>query len=414
MRAKLCAAQRRGCSISNATTVSRRSFLGRSAALLGTAAAVRPAPAARGTAVAPIAFAHIAVRARDLDKTLDWYKKVLGIRLSLRTGRGAFATYDEEHHRISFFSRPRMGALPADLGGFERMAFGLPADLGGFERMAFGYAAREDLSYVYRRLKANGILPYRAAEYGPITALYYRDPSGLNIELSVASPVTPEELYEYCADGCVIDGARTRRIDAERLLGRGAAVAAGAPARKPSAPTHTVLKTARFEQMIEWYRTVFPARVQFQNDRVCFLSYAADRKPTAIVRQTQVTAPGPTYGFDHYAFEYATMRDLAVNVYARLKEQGILPYWTTNHGMTTSFYYADPRPQPHRAASGQFPHEEGVHGLHRGPGLRPATSSASTSTATTSQRWSKAALLMKRCTAASKAPRTTPVPSPYR
>ena len=328
MRAKLCAAQRRGCSISNATTVSRRSFLGRSAALLGTAAAVRPAPAARGTAVAPIAFAHIAVRARDLDKTLDWYKKVLGIRLSLRTGRGAFATYDEEHHRISFFSRPRMGALPADLGGFERMAF--------------GYAAREDLSYVYRRLKANGILPYRAAEYGPITALYYRDPSGLNIELSVASPATPEELYEYCADGCVIDGARTRGIDAERLLGRGAAVAAGAPARKPSAPTHTVLKTARFKQMIEWYRTVFPARVQFQNDRVCFLSYAADRKPTAIVRQTQVTAPGPTYGFDHYAFEYATMRDLAVNVYARLKEQGILPYWTTNHGMTTSFYYADP------------------------------------------------------------------------
>ena len=328
MRAKLCAAQRRGCSISNATIVSRRSFLGRSAALLGTAAAVRPAPAAKGTAVAPIAFAHIAVRARNLDKTLDWYKKVLGIRLSLRTGRGAFATYDEEHHRISFFSRPRMGTLPADLGGFERMAF--------------GYAAREDLSYVYRRLKANGILPYRAAEYGPITALYYRDPSGLNIELSVASPATPEELYEYCADGCVIDGARTRGIDAERLLGRGAAVAAGAPARKPSAPTHTVLKTARFEQMIEWYRTVFPARVQFQNDRVCFLSYAADRKPTAIVRQTQVTAPGPTYGFDHYAFEYATMRDLAVNVYARLKEQGILPYWTTNHGMTTSFYYADP------------------------------------------------------------------------
>ena len=53
-------------------------------------------------------------------------------------------------------------------------------------------------------------------------------------------------------------------------------------------------------------------------------------------------APGPAHGFDHYAFEFATMKDLAVGTYARLKEHGITPYWPTNHGMTTSFYYLDP------------------------------------------------------------------------
>ena len=140
-----------------------------------------------------------------------------------------------------------------------------------------------------------------------------------------------------------------------------------------------MLKTARFEQMIEWYRTVFPARVQFQNDRVCFLSYAADRKPTAIVRQTQVTAPGPTYGFDHYAFEYATMRDLAVNVYARLKEQGILPYWTTNHGMTTSFYYADPDLNRIELQVDNSARRRNAWTTSRAR-TSPATSSASTST----------------------------------
>ena len=96
-----------------------------------------------------------------MDAALDWYAKVLGTRVALRTRRGAFATYDEEHHRISFFSRPNMGAAPADLGGFERMAF--------------SYDSIDDLVYTYQRSKANGILPQRAAEYGPITALYYRD-----------------------------------------------------------------------------------------------------------------------------------------------------------------------------------------------------------------------------------------------
>lgn len=383
----------------NATTVSRRGFLGGGASLLGTAAAVRQPSAAKEAGVAPIAFAHIAVRARDLAAALDWYAKVLGTRVSLHTGRGAFATYDEEHHRISFFSRPRMGALPADLGGFERMAF--------------GYDSIEDLAHAYRRLQANGILPRRAAAYGPITALYYRDPTGLNIELSVAAPVTDEELYEHCADGCLIDGARTREIDPNRLPLRGAAPAADAPPLKPTAPLHTVLKTERFEAMIDWYRTVFPARIRFRSDRVCFLSCTADRKLLAIVRQEKTTAPGPTYGFDHYAFEYATMRDLAVNVYARLKEQGILPYWTTNHGMTTSFYYADPDINRIELQVDNFRTKKECLDYIRGPDfarnfigidVNPDDLVAMVEDGASYEEMHRRV----------EAPRTTPVPSPYR
>ena len=310
------------------TNLSRRDFIGKGAALLGTAAAAGSPLTAKETAVAPIAFAHIAVRARDLDKTLDWYAKVLGTRVALHTGRGAFATYDEEHHRISFFSRPNQGVLPADLGGFERMAF--------------GYGSLDDLVYTYQRLKANGIQPHRVTELGPITAMHYHDPTGLNIELSVTAAASGKDLAKYCADGCLVDGSGVGTLDPETLVRAGSKVDADAPVRIPSPPTHTILKTERYDEMIRWYQTVFPADVQFQNDRVCFLSYDKTQSVIAILREKKVTAPGPTYGFDHYAFEYATMRDLAVNVYARLKQQNILPYWPTNHGMTTSFYYADP------------------------------------------------------------------------
>ena len=40
--------------------------------------------------------------------------------------------------------------------------------------------------------------------------------------------------------------------------------------------------------------------------------------------------------------ENKTMDELVVRTYARLAESGVKPYWCTNHGMTTSIYYADP------------------------------------------------------------------------
>ena len=46
-------------------------------------------------------------------------------------------------------------------------------------------------------------------------------------------------------------------------------------------------------------------------------------------------------GVDHVAFTYDSLGDLLSN-YVRLRDQGILPERTINHGMTTSMYYKDP------------------------------------------------------------------------
>lgn len=316
--------------------LSRREFIAKGAAALGVAGAagsgilsgIAASAAEGGAIVSPKAFAHIAVRTRDVQQVIAWHKKVLGIRIALDTGRGAFSTFDEEHHRISYFPRPAMGEVPKNLGGFDHMAL--------------SYNSVDELIHNYRRLKALGITPHRSVEHGPVTSMYYLDPTGLAFELLASRFESKDDLENYIAGGCLLKDPKASDLDPEKLIAKGSETPAADDVIRPSALSHTVLKTTRYEKMIEWYQTALGCRIQHQNERACFLSYDGDQNRIAVVNVKDVTAPGREFGFDHYAYEYNTMRELAVDTYIRLKEKGILPYWTTNHGMTTSFYYADP------------------------------------------------------------------------
>jgi hypothetical protein len=46
-------------------------------------------------------------------------------------------------------------------------------------------------------------------------------------------------------------------------------------------------------------------------------------------------------GLDHVAYTFESMGEL-LGIYLRLKNEGMLPVWSINHGPTTSLYYADP------------------------------------------------------------------------
>lgn len=46
-------------------------------------------------------------------------------------------------------------------------------------------------------------------------------------------------------------------------------------------------------------------------------------------------------GVNHIAYTYPSAGDL-LETYARLKDQGLTPYWPIHHGFTLSFYYQDP------------------------------------------------------------------------
>ncbi len=116
---------------------------------------------------------------------------------------------------------------------------------------------------------------------------------------------------------------------------------------KPTKFVHVVYRTRRFEEMVQWYETVFGAKVQFQNPVLAFLTYDDEHHRFAFANMSVIQPEGSdkdrqgSIGVDHVAYTYASLQDLFEN-YAQLKERNIKPYWCVHHGITVSMYYADP------------------------------------------------------------------------
>lgn len=110
----------------------------------------------------------------------------------------------------------------------------------------------------------------------------------------------------------------------------------------PAKLAHVVLRSPRYDEVIEWYRTVLEAEVMVRTPGVSFLTYDEEHHRVAVINAPGIADADPTTGgVDHIAFTYETIEDL-FTTYERLKDLGIEPYWTINHGPTLSFYYADP------------------------------------------------------------------------
>lgn len=117
------------------------------------------------------------------------------------------------------------------------------------------------------------------------------------------------------------------------------------PTRGRVAPmklAHIVRRTSRFEEMLAWYQTFLGAEVVHSDGMLAFLTYDDEHHRIAIAGiPGLLDAPPLAAGTDHVAFTHADLGDL-LYTYARLKAEGITPYWCINHGPTTSMYYKDP------------------------------------------------------------------------
>jgi catechol-2,3-dioxygenase len=116
---------------------------------------------------------------------------------------------------------------------------------------------------------------------------------------------------------------------------------------KPVKFAHVVYQTRRFEEMLDWYQTVFEANVVYQNPALAFLTYDTEHHRFAFINMSAfkpdsaaIERRGDT-GVNHVAYTYASLGDL-LDTYVRLKQSGITPYWPIHHGVTLSFYYRDP------------------------------------------------------------------------
>ena len=107
---------------------------------------------------------------------------------------------------------------------------------------------------------------------------------------------------------------------------------------------HNNFFTTRLEEMKAWYGTVlgmtptfeFPMGVWMTNDRANHRIAI-----TAIPRLAEDPDKRNHARLHHQAFEFASFDDLNAT-FVRLRAEGIVPRACLDHGMTFSYYYADP------------------------------------------------------------------------
>jgi catechol 2,3-dioxygenase len=107
---------------------------------------------------------------------------------------------------------------------------------------------------------------------------------------------------------------------------------------------HVNLKTTRLQEMIDFYRTLVGAEVVFQDQVGAWLSNDGANHRIALLAFPNFvddSEKDTRTGMHHSAFEYASFEDLNAS-YLRLKEAGVTPALCLDHGMTLSYYYADP------------------------------------------------------------------------
>jgi len=115
----------------------------------------------------------------------------------------------------------------------------------------------------------------------------------------------------------------------------------------PPTFSHVVFMTRRFEEMKAWYINVFGAEIVHGDPALAFLTYDDESHRFAIANLDVLKPDAPAdsgpgeIGLNHIAYTYTSAADL-LETYARLKEQGLTPYWPVHHGITLSFYYQDP------------------------------------------------------------------------
>lgn len=105
---------------------------------------------------------------------------------------------------------------------------------------------------------------------------------------------------------------------------------------------HVVMRTSRYGEMVEWYKTVLEAEATFSTKQITFLTYDEEHHRIAIADMPGLLdRPGFVACVEHVAFTYASLGEL-IHTYRRLKAADIRPHWCINHGGTTSMYYGDP------------------------------------------------------------------------
>ncbi len=148
---------------------------------------------------------HVHLKVSDLERSIAFYRDVLGFELQTKLGdHAAFLSAGGYHHHVGLNTwQSRGGAAP-------------PAGATGLFHVAFLYPSRRALGRAVRRVLESHVPLEGVADHGVSEAVYLSDPDGNGIELYRDRP---REDWQREPDGTPT--IYTRPLDLEALLAEG-------------------------------------------------------------------------------------------------------------------------------------------------------------------------------------------------
>jgi catechol 2,3-dioxygenase len=126
----------------------------------------------RYIAPAETRIGHVHLKVSDLERSIAFYRDVIGLKVTQRYGaQAAFLSAGGYHHHL--------GLNTWDSAGGPRP----PRNAVGLYHTAFLYPDRVALARAFRRVVEVGVEIEGAADHGVSEAIYFSDPDGNGIEL---------------------------------------------------------------------------------------------------------------------------------------------------------------------------------------------------------------------------------------
>lgn len=166
---------------------------------------------------------HLALATGSMDKTIRFWRDLLGMRLAAGLGRPGYRQYFLQisaRDLIAFFEWP--GVKPVEEKEHGRPVTG-PFT---FDHVAFGVETEDDLWEIKDRIAAAGIWISEVIDHGFIHSVYTYDPNGIPIEFSRVIPDCDIRTMPVMADRAPSD---TGREGPEPQLGKWPPVTAPTP-----------------------------------------------------------------------------------------------------------------------------------------------------------------------------------------
>ena len=134
-----------------------------------------------------VRIGHVHLKVADLERSLAFYRDVLGFSVTQRYGsQAAFLSAGGYHHHIGLNTWESAGGKPAPRGAT------------GLYHVAILYPTRGELAGALRRVLQAGLTLEGAADHGVSEAIYLRDPDGNGVELYRDRP---EDQWPRKTDG---------------------------------------------------------------------------------------------------------------------------------------------------------------------------------------------------------------------